>query len=316
MVGTPFGYHKFKGGLESSFVGFQLHYDRALVGISVSRGTWIVEWIKKVSKDNFVVPARDFSEFLGRLGFISQLLIWLKPHLSPLFAWSAAVAGGTVGRLPDTVILTLQFILAEFELETFLVAVRRPLVFPGEMFRTDAKCTDEIVVLGGWDLRSKAWFSLKLFPADVPFLFKENKGSQWASTSAELLASLVALHAFGWLKPGPSRKTVVASLTAGTDNRANEFLTEKRSTTKWPLMAINMQMSASLSKSRLSLTLSWRPRNENTEADNLTNEIFTDFKLEDRISLSLRELDLSILDMLVESRDQFDKAKLHHAYLH
>ena len=35
VIGTPFGYHKFKGGFSSDFVGFHLRYDRNEVGITV-----------------------------------------------------------------------------------------------------------------------------------------------------------------------------------------------------------------------------------------------------------------------------------------
>ena len=45
VIGTPFGYHKFKGGFSSDFVGFHLRYDRNEVGITVKRGTWLVDWI-------------------------------------------------------------------------------------------------------------------------------------------------------------------------------------------------------------------------------------------------------------------------------
>ena len=45
------------------------------------------------------MSAREFSEFLGRLGFVAQLLTWLKPHLAPLFAWGAVASTGMVGRL-------------------------------------------------------------------------------------------------------------------------------------------------------------------------------------------------------------------------
>ena len=96
VAGTPFGYHKFSGGITVSFVGYQLQYDSCQVGISDRRGRWLVDWIDKAQSDSFVVVSRDFAEFLGRLGFVSQVLVWLKPHLSPLYAWSAATASGTV----------------------------------------------------------------------------------------------------------------------------------------------------------------------------------------------------------------------------
>ena len=119
VIGTPFGYHKFKGGFSSDFVGFHLRYDRCEVGITTKRGTWLVDWIKALEGKKFVIPAREFSEFLGRLSFVAQLLTWLKPHLAPLFAWGSVASPGLVGRLPDTVILTLKYILGELSSESF-----------------------------------------------------------------------------------------------------------------------------------------------------------------------------------------------------
>ena len=305
MTGVPFGYHKFKGGFSSEFVGFQIRYDLTEVGISPKRGDWIVQWVNKACQNNFVVQARDFSEFLGRLGFIAQLLTWVKPHLAPLFSWAAVTAAGTVCRLPETVIITLHYLRNEFLRETFLVSARRPVRFHEDQFRTGAKCTDTFVVLAGWELKTRRWFALKLGPKEVPYLFKPDKGSQWASTSAELLASLTALHLFGWLKEQKERRDIEVSLFGGTDNRANESLTEKRSTTKWPLMGINMQLSSSLSRSRLSLGLRWRPREENVEADQLTNEDFTGFDESLRIDACWDDLQFKVLEDLVQTRESF-----------
>ena len=309
MAGTPFGYHKFKGGFASEFVGFHLRYDHAEVGVSEKRGSWLVQWIKDAEANRWVVQARSFTEFLGRLSFVAQLLVWIKPHLAPLFAWSAVVGSGMVGRLPDTIILTLKYLLVEFGLESFRVSVRAPVVFPAEAFRTDAKCTDDFVVLGGWEIKSRRWFSLRLSPDCVPFLFRKGSGAQWASTSAELLASLAGLHAFGWLAPSQRRKSAVVALSAGTDNQANEALSVKRSSTKWPLMAVNMQLSSSLAKARLSLRLKWRPRDENQEADDLTNELFEAFDPADRVVFTLQDMDLSIIQELVRTRAAFDVAR-------
>ena len=143
---------------------------------------------------------------------------------------------------------------------------------------------------------------MELRSVDAPYLFKPNGETQWASTSAELLATLVARGTFGWLEADANRRTLAISLFGGTDNRANDALTLKRATTKWPLMAINMQLSAALSRSRLSLRLRWRPREENTEADDLTNGRFADFDLDKRINFSLKDLDMSILLALVQTR--------------
>jgi hypothetical protein len=114
---------------------------------------------------------------------------------------------------------------------------------------------------------------------------------------------------FGWLAPNRNRKTLDLALTAGTDNQSNEALSSKRSTTKWPLMAVNMQLSSSLAKARLSLSLKWRPREQNVEADQLTNENFEGFPEEDRLAIGLHELDLRVLDGLVRTRVEFVTAR-------
>lgn len=120
---------------------------------------------------------------------------------------------------------------------------------------------------------------------------------------------MAALHAFGWLQHSRDRKTLDVVLSAGTDNLANEALSVKRATTRWPLMAINMQLSSSLARARLTLALRWRPREENVEADQLTNEIYTGFDLGNRVEIALGDLNLSILDALVATRAEFDEAR-------
>ena len=65
----------------------------------------LVDWIRAPEEKKYIVVARKFSEFLGRLGFVS--------HLAPLYAWSAAVSPSAVGKVADTVILMLRYILAD-----------------------------------------------------------------------------------------------------------------------------------------------------------------------------------------------------------
>ena len=160
---------------------------------------------------------------LGRLGFVAQLLVWLKPYLAPLYAWGAAVSSGTVGKLPETVVLTLRYILLQLKGDPFLLSAKRPMQFDAEAFRTDAKCEDGRVVLGGWkvnsDIMLSRWFSIEVGPGEAPFLFRAEKLR--ASTSAELLASLAALFAFGWLQRDTDRKSLSWALFSGTDNLAN-----------------------------------------------------------------------------------------------
>ena len=157
--------------------------------------------------------------------------MWIKHHLSPLYAYSGATA--SVGKLPQTVVLTMLYLRRQLANVSFMVSAKRPIHATQEIFRTDATCEDGRVVLAGWEvcddsLKAK-WFRVVLSPHEAPYLFKEGK-AQWASTSAELLASYVALFAFGLISESRSRKVVPFSVSAGADNRANEFLSVKRST--------------------------------------------------------------------------------------
>ena len=308
MFGTPVAYKKFRGGLTSAFVGYELSYPDQRVGISESRGQWILKWVAEARASKFVVSVRRFAEFLGRLGFVSRLLVWLKAHLAPLYSWRAAVNESSVARMPDTVILTLEYLDLTFRDMSFKVAAARTTKREGVAFRTDAKCADGYVVLGGWDCsgttQESRWFSLRLTPSEAPYLFDSEGHSQWASASAELLATLAALQVFGHLDPSPVRRLITIEVLAQTDNKSNEGLSKKGkgTTTKWPLLMVNMQLTHLLMKASLKLNLGWRPRDQNQEADDLTNEVFDRFSQERRIPLQYTDLQSSFLHSLHEAR--------------
>ena len=70
-----------------------------------------------------------------------------------------------------------------------------------------------------------------------------------------------------------------------------------------------MQMSSSLARARLLLSLAWRPREKNVEADDSTNERFTEFEPALRVSISLADVDLAVLWSLVDTRREFDVSR-------
>ncbi len=93
----------------------------------------------------------------------------------------------------------------------------------------------------------------------------------------------MGLKAFGYLDKEDGYDSVPVVLRVGTDNRANESLISKASTTKWPLALVNMQVAEHLLKNNLLLDLRWRPRDENTLADDLTNKKFGKFDADRRV---------------------------------
>ena len=302
LLGTPFSYKKFAGGLQVQFVGYYLDYRGCLLGITKRRGDWLINFIDELAKSGGTIYMRRFNEFLGRLGFVARVLTWLKPFLAPLYAWSAALDRSTVATAPRLVLLVLRFLKGQLCDRTYMHTCVKPEVLQGEQFRTDAKCEVGRVVLGGHCVNDGRWFSLELTPAQAPFLFKPSGESQWASTTAELLAVLVALRLFGFLEPSTKGKTMPLYVAAGTDNLANEHLIRKGLTTKWPLCLVFMQLTVFLMGSQTHVQLNWRPRDENTFADDLTNGKFDDFKPDLRVACKWEELHFDLIETLWKER--------------
>ena len=190
--------------------------------------------------------------------------------------------------------------------------------FVGEVFRTDAKCEPGRVVLGGWlTLGGKKpteapWFSVAIGPAEAPWLFKgEDLQSSWASTSAELLSSLLALKVFKIDQLcGARRSTHVLRCGAGTDNKATSQLVQRRLSTKWPLMILLMDYLSFCEASGIHCKLDWRPRDSNIEADQLTNEIFSAFDLNKRVEVDWNAIELPMVSLLMKFSESFSKRKV------
>ena len=104
-------------------------------------------------------------------------------------------------------------------------------------------------------------------PAEAPWLFRGSNSSATISAS-ELLATKLSVQLFA--PRGPLGQGVV-KLTGGTDNQGNAYIVQKMLTTKMPVAAILMQLATDLHQAGLWLELNWLPREENTEADALTN---------------------------------------------
>ena len=297
VVGTPFSYRKFKGGLSVDYVGYHLEYDRHVAGISTKRAEWILQWINTLEQNGWMVQGRAFIEFTGRLSFVARVVTWLKPFMAPLFAWSSVLARGTVMRVPVLVFVTLRFLKEQLQKHGHWVNATAPWFSPKEAFRTDAKCESGRIVLAGWstengveNLKLAKWFSLEIFPEQLPMLFKEDGASQWCSTAAELLASYAASFAFGHLEKEGKSKDLRMAIAGGTDNKSNQALQEKNMSTKWPLLAVHMQVSSQLLANGVRMKLRWRPREENVPADAITNGDHSLFDVENRVKFSLDDL--------------------------
>ena len=134
--------------------------------------------------------------------------------------------------------------------------------------------------------------------AEVPWAFA--RGDPFRAIGAlELLASLVCVMVF---KPSfTTMRGARISVTAATDNLGNGFLVDRLMTTKFPLYIVLMEVAAQLEANRVALSLAWRPRDENEEADALTNEVFTAFDPRMRVEVSWSSLEFLVLPRIVQS---------------
>jgi hypothetical protein len=276
MAGVPFSYPKFRGGFQMDYVGYWMDYSRFELGLSEKRANWLIKFVEDLQADGWLTGVKQFQEFHGRLGFASQVLPWIRPLLGPGYAWLTAVSKGTTLKVPELLATTCVFIREKFKSGLRKLPCGSREEHLGEVFRTDAKCADERVVLGGWKLgrssdpREADWFALELGPEEVPWLFR-GRSSSWASTSAELLASVVALQIFDVGSSSSRRAAHVLHCGGGTDNKAAESLSRKGLSTKFPLMIVLMEYLAICERKRMRVQLEWRPRESNVEADDLTN---------------------------------------------
>eukprot|EP00971_Amphidinium_carterae_P059856 1183982-Amphidinium_carterae.1 len=188
----------------------------------------------------------------------------------------------------------MAFILDEIEQGRHMVACESEPCDGGELFRTDAKGETGRVTIGGWESRGtpkeSRWFSLRIDADQAPWLFREGEGSRTIATG-ELLATLVACQLFVPAQSG-AKQRASCRVTGKTDNRGNSFIVKKMMTTKFPLALVLMQLSRLLARRRMVLDLQWCKREENSLADDLTNEDFAQFCPENRLHIEYKDIDL------------------------
>ena len=99
----------------------------------------------------------------------------------------------------------------------------------------------------------------------------------------------------------------VIEISGETDNRGNSFVVDKLMSVKFPLNVVLMELAFQLHERGLSLDLKWIPRDDNVEADSLSNFCFDDFQPENRISVDIGNLGFAILPSLMAEGEQMYK---------
>ena len=310
VLGLPFAWKKFKGGVDLAWVGFEISLKGSKLGLSVARSQWLVKWLSETA-DTGRVRVADMSAVLGRLSFGLTALGHLRPFLGPVYAWTAAMTGKVIwGQLPKAIILIFRFLAKALAGSGRLVSVPPAPGERVELFRTDARAEGNEIWIGGWALDSSdtkqcRWFSEKLCHANAPWLFTAGEGYRQIA-SLELLATLAAVLVFG--VPVNMRSKMHCS--AGTDNKGNSHVVARLLTTKFPLAAFLMELAMQLQCVGADLELYWLPRLQNQEADALTNNDLTRFdeRLRMRFDLSTFK-GLILSDMLACGTELYEEIR-------
>ena len=156
-----------------------------------------------------------------------------------------------------------------------------------EAYRADAKAEGDNVCIGGWEVMGWAnpaearWFSIRLTKKNASWVFDGGEPFRKIA-SLELLGTLLCVLAFPPEGVGKSR---MLTLTAMTDNQGNAAALSKMMTTKFPLCAVMMEIASTVAKQKIPLRLHWTPREQNVEADELSNEKFHRFDPKKRVDV-------------------------------
>jgi hypothetical protein len=303
-LGVPLKWSKFRGGFDLEWVGFAFSHKSYSIGISETRANWLCKWIADVLKSG-LVDIDEFGAVLGRLNFAALALIYERPFLGILYFWNAAIVttAGKTMRLPWAIRMVLHWFERRLKEERGRqVASSAISSIPThgnrmELFRSDAKATEKGAWIGGWEYaggqpsQNARWFAMKVDPKHFPWIFSK-KDPKRVIAALELLATVICVIVFG--KPGCFNGT----LSGSTDNQGNVYAVSRLMSTKFPLTILLMELSEQLRTRNAAMDLVWLPREENQEADNLTNEKYGDFDEAKRIHIQEDKLGFLVLGEL------------------
>jgi hypothetical protein len=305
VFGFPIKWAKAHGGFELDWIGYYLDLGRFRVGISPKRKQWLQDWIRD-AEHRGALEKSEVSEVLGRFGFASRVIDELRPFLGPLYAWAASMNAQGRRRIPAMLRLILEHLHDMLERHsTVPCLVKRSCA--GEVFRTDAKAEGDEVALGGWRCEGGVkpgeaeWFAIKITRDNAPWVWEKEGETKRVIAALEMLATLVALYLWGPTK-GQQKETIFDTqirLSAATDNRGNGYMIDKMMTTAYPSCCVLIQLADYCQREGLALSLDWVPRDDNVEADALTNMDLAMFDPLKERKVELGDLDMGLMDKLL-----------------
>ena len=315
-LGMPFKWAKFRGGFEYGWIGFAVSYKLYAVGLTEERAKWIADWTGKLIEQGVVATA-EMRGGVGRLNYAAQALIYEKAFLGMIYLWvCAAVASGQKQvTIPWAIRLLLSWIRRRL-IETTKQGPGRLQPTPDfgrrdvEWFRTDAKAEAGRAWIGGWEVNgnqateNSRWFSMEVTAKQAPWVYAKANDPQRVIAALEMLATIVAIILFDPEKKRGGHSGCV--LTGTTDNKGNSYIVKKLASTKWPLTTLLLELSEQLRMRKAILDLEWRRRDDNSEADALTNCDFKGFNPDLRVGATFDQIEWLVLpEIMGASQDLY-----------
>lgn len=304
LLGAPFKWSKFRGGHQVDWVGLHTCYKSYSIGLSASRAAWVISWIEDVLKVG-KVNVRDAAGATGRINFAALALTYEKPLLGILYLWIGSVLGTNieVAVIPWAVRLVLKWITVRLQDSGRLQAAPRPYLCYEDLFRSDAKAEDNRAFVGGWmcagglPSQEAPWFALEITEDYFPWAFCKRRDPGRVIAALELLGTILCMIFFG--KFIKERTFVQGVLSASTDNQGNTYAITKLLSTKFPLTVLVVELSEQLRAYGTEMSLVWRRRDINQEADDLTNTVFDKFDMSLRIEVDPKAIPWIALPLLM-----------------
>ena len=142
----------------------------------------------------------------------------------------------------------------------------------------------------------------------------DKESAPWAFRRGEPFRSSAALEWFGTLlcvlcfaRAWPVAATRMEKISGTIDIQGNRWILSRLMCTEFPLILILGVLATKLRERNLGLQLEWEPREQNEEADALTNGDFNAFDSKRRITVGSASLDFKILPDLRKWRETSTK---------
>ena len=142
---------------------------------------------------------------------------------------------------------------------------------------------------------------MDLDKANAPWAFSRGEPFRTIA-SLELFATLLCIVTFGDMWPEGARGEVV--FQGITDNLGNTFAVSKLMSSKFPLVVILAEVAAQLKSRSMVLSLGWTPRDQNEEADALTNGDFASFDMSRRVDVDVSKVGWLIIPRMLKAAQQ------------